>query len=215
MVAEAQVVRERVFRDLALAAQEGARCRSRSSTPGASGCSRPTRSCVARSTRPTNELSTSLSDARLAADAAARRIEEEPEPTLEQLDEEIRTAGLVDLPIVEHDDDHAATSHDDDSPSPLSGEVPAVEMSRPTPPPSRRRRPVRARGSLPYAVDPAPPVDLGERRGRKRRKRESFEGPPAGELTKVEPPAEGEGVRLLDQPEEHAGRRGAGAHARG
>jgi hypothetical protein len=44
-------------------------------------------------------------------------------------------------------------------------------------------------------------VDLGERRGRKRRKRDTFEGLPAGELTKVEPPTEDEGVRVIAEPE--------------
>jgi hypothetical protein len=88
-----------------------------------------------------------------------------------------------------HDDhDHPDTTDEDDSPGPLSGEVPAVDGATEEPP-----------GSM---IEPEPPVDLGERRGRKRRKRETFEGLPAGELTKVEPPTEDEGVRVLGEPAE-------------
>jgi len=183
MVAEAQVVRERVLRDLA-ARRKKARLQVEKLNAGRERLLQAY-SVVRRTIdEATDELSTSLSDARLAADAAARRIEEEPEPTLEQLDEEIRTAALVDLPIVDRDeDDHG----EDDTLGPLSGEVPVVEVDTPA-----------AEASDP---EPTPPVDPVERRGRKRRKKESFEGLPSGELTKVEPQPEGEGVRILpDEP---------------
>jgi DivIVA domain-containing protein len=48
----------------------------------------------------TTELRGSLVDAKLAADAAARRVESEPEPTAEELD----AARLAGLPVVEEDD---------------------------------------------------------------------------------------------------------------
>ncbi len=137
----------------------------------------------------TGELTTSLSDARLAAEAAARRIEEEPDPTIEQLDEEVSTAGLVDLPIAEIveapivDGDH----DDEDSPGPFSGEVPAVQAPAPVP-------------GVEDVPPPAPPVDISERRTKRgRRKKESFEGL-TGQLTRIEPPAEGEGIRILAEP---------------
>ena len=80
----------------------------------------------------TNELNVSIIDARVAADAAARRVEEEPEPTLEQLDAEVAAAGLIDLPIAAIDDEEDDASDDDDGPSPLSGEVPVVSDDAPT-----------------------------------------------------------------------------------
>ena len=188
MVAEAQAVRERVLRDLA-ARRKKARQQVEKLNAGRERLLEAY--AVVRRTidEATDELSTSLSDARLAADAAARRIEEEPDPTLEQLDEEIRTAGLVDLPIVDHDDDADRDDGDheaDDVAGPAvgrgaRGRGAGRELDAAASPTAERAE-----------ADPAP-VDLGERRGRKRRKRETFEGLPAGELTKVEPPAGGGG----------------------
>ena len=195
MVVEAQAVRERVLRDLA-ARRKKARQQVEKLNAGRERLLEAY--AVVRRTiaEATDELSSSLSDARLAGDAAARRIEEEPDTTLEQLDEEVRTAGLVDLPVAEHHDaepDHDA-EHDDSSPGPPSGEVPAVEV------PADERD--SGGPSAAAESEPASPIGLGERRGRKRRKRETFEGLPAGELTRVEPPAEGESVRILDEAEE-------------
>ncbi|MET0903698.1 MAG: DivIVA domain-containing protein [Acidimicrobiales bacterium] len=192
MVAEAQAVRERVLRDLAARRKKA---RQQVEKLNAARERLLEAYAVVRRTIDvaTDELSSSLSDARLAGDAAARRIEEEPDTTLEQLDDEVRTAGLVDLPVAEHhdaepDDD---AGHDDASSGPRSGEVPAVEERADEHDPSG-----------PAAEVAADPARLGERRGRKRRKRESFEGLPAGELVRLEPPVEGEGVRVLDQTEE-------------
>ncbi|MFL6207085.1 MAG: DivIVA domain-containing protein [Acidimicrobiales bacterium] len=191
MVAEAQAVRERLLRDLS-ARRKKARLQVEKLNAGRERLLEAY--AVVRRTldEATSELSTSLTDARLAADAAARRVEEEPDPTLEQLDDEIRAAGLVDLPIVDVDDDDASTGEGDaaeadEGPSPLSGEVPVVDAPAAEAEPSA-------------APEPAAPVDLGERRGRKRRKRDTFEGLPAGELTKVELPAEDEGVRVIAEP---------------
>ena len=186
MVAEAQAIRERVLRDLA-ARRKKARQQVEKLNAGRERLLKAY--AVVRHTiaEATDELSTSLSDARLAADAAARRVEEEPDPTLEQLEEEIRAAGLVDLPIVDHDPDH-----DDDDEQAARG--PARRLSwrstHPSPRPANRSR--------------SPPVDLGERRGRKRRKKGSFDGLLGGELTKVEPQQAGEGVRILSEPAEEA-----------
>ena len=188
MVAEAQAVRERVLRDLS-ARRKKARQQVEKLNAGRERLLEAY-SVVRRTIdEATDELSTSLSDARLAADAAARRVEEEPEPTLEELDDEIRAVGLVDLPIVEVDEEPGGegASEAEEPSSPPSGEVPVVD----------------ALIEAPVAdTEPAPPVDLGERRGRKRRKRDTFEGLPPGELTKVEPPAEEESVRVLGEPAE-------------
>jgi hypothetical protein len=140
----------------------------------------------------TSELSTALVDARIAADAAGRRIEEEPEPTHEQLDEEVAHAGLVDLPIAdlqelsppgqppapeEATDESAHEDAEDDTPGPVSGEVPVVEA----------------------AAEGPRVIGLDHGRGRRRRKK-GFDGLPPAELTVVEAPAEEEGVRILAEP---------------
>lgn len=200
MVAEAQAVRERVLRDLAVR-----RKRSRQQVEKLNaGRERLLEAYdVVRRTvdEATSELSTALVDARIAADAAARRVEEEPEPTLQQLDEEVANAGLVDLPIADLQegileepgpsapseagaDDATHEALDDDTPGPFSGEVPAMEPA-----------PAGA------AEADAPPrvIEIDHGRGRKRRKK-GFDGLPPAELTVVEPPAAVEGVRILAEP---------------
>jgi cell division septum initiation protein DivIVA len=193
MVAEAQAVRERVLRDLS-ARRKKARVQVEKLNAGRERLLEAY--AVVRRTidEATEELSTSLTDARMAADAAARRIEEEPEPTLEELDEEVRAARIVDLPIAALDE--PADEHDHgDAPGALSGEVPAVDVDVP---PGEPVAPSVEPEPAPGAAEP--PVDLRERRGRKRRKKDSFEGLPAGELTRVQPPAAEEGVRVLGDP---------------
>ena len=185
MVAEAQAVRERVLRDLAVRRK---RARQQVEKLNAGRERLLEAYDVVRRTvgEATDELTTSLADARLAADAAARRIDEEPEPTLEQLDEEVANAGLVDLPIAEVE--HAHDHDDEEGHGPFSGEVPAVPTSEASAP------------AAPAPDEPARPVELDERRSRKRRRRGSFEGLPPGELTVVQPPSEDEGVRILAEP---------------
>lgn len=208
MVAEAQAVRERVLRDLAMRRK---RARQQVEKLNAGRERLLSAYDVVRRTveEATTELTVSLSDARAAADAAARRIEDEPEPTLEQLDAEVSTAGLVDLPI-------ADIEVGDDTPGPFSGEVPAVAISveRSAEPAAGGAAEPEATGSSAEIVEPGldalagavpmeqpgPPVVLDERRGRKTRRRKGFEGLPAGELAVVEPPTEGEGVRILAEP---------------
>lgn len=198
MVAEAQAVRERVLRDLAIRRKK-ARQQVEKLNAGRERLLQAYE--VVRRTigEATDELSTSLSDARLAADAAARRIEDEPDPTLEELDEEVTTAGLVDLPIADHHDEH-----DDQSPGPFSGEVPAVAVEAPggeaeAPAVEPDIAEPKVEGSP--AGEPPPPTELDARRGRKgRRRKGEFAGLPPGSLVPVEPPAEGEGVRILADP---------------
>jgi DivIVA domain-containing protein len=192
MVAEAQAVRERVLRDLAVR-RKRARQQVEKLNAGRERLLAAYEVVRRTADEATDELSTALLDARLAADAAARRIDEEPEPSIEQLDEEVANAGLIDLPIAAHDH-----SHDDDSPGPFSGEVPAITGPAPEAElPSDQE-------ALPTAALPSEPegprlVELGERRAHKRRKK-GFEGLPPAELTVVEPPSEDEGVRVFADP---------------
>ncbi len=185
MVAEAQAVRERVLRDLAVRRKK-ARQQVEKLNAGRERLLEAYDVVKRTVTEATDELTTSLSDARLAADAAGRRIDEEPEPTLEQLDEEVANAGLVDLPIAEVD------LHDEDLPGPFSGEVPVVSESETE---------AEADAEADPAVSQAPvaPTELEERRGRKRR-RKGFSGLPSGELAVVQPQGEDEGVRILAEP---------------
>jgi DivIVA domain-containing protein len=195
MVAEAQAVRERVLRDLAVR-RKRARQQVEKLNAGRERLLEAYE--VVRRTvgEATDELTTSLSDARLAADAAARRIDEEPEPTLEQLDEEVANAGLVDLPIADVDHDHDEHEDEEEGHGPFSGEVPAVETA--VAPADGADQ-----GSAAAAPSDSPadrPVALDERRNRKRRRRGGFEGLPPGELTVLQPPSEDEGVRILADP---------------
>ena len=200
MVAEAQVVRERVLRDLA-ARRKKARQQVEKLNAGRERLLQAYEVVRRTIDEATTELTVSLSDARLAADAAARRIADEPDPTLEQLDAEVSDAGLaglVDLPIAEAEVmvEGGDGEEDADDPGPFSGEVPVVVVAPDPAPPA----PVTA------GVESAPLAEPDERRSRKGRRRRggSFEGLPAGELTRVELPAEGEGIRILAEPADTA-----------
>ena len=178
MVAEAQAVRERVLRDLAVRRKK-ARQQVEKLNAGRERLLQAYDVVRRTVDEATDELSTALSDARLAADAAGRRIDEEPEPTLEQLDDEIYTGALVDLPLVEPDEP------DEDPPGLPSGEGSVVETVPEEPP----------------VADPTSAAELQERRGRKgRRRKEDFGGLSTGSLTRIEPPAAGEGIRILTEP---------------
>ncbi len=193
MVAEAQAVRERVLRDLSVRRK---RARQQVEKLNA-GRERLLQAYdVVRHTidEATTELNVSLIDARVAGNAAARRIDDEPETTLEELDAEVADAGLADLPLAEIYEDHDAhdDGHDDDEGSgPLSGEVPVIMGTAPAIEPEAPASATNADG-LPWPV-------ADERRGRRGRRKKGFEGLPAGELTVVAPPSPDEGVRLLTE----------------
>ncbi len=185
MVAEAQTVRERVLRDLAVR-RKRARQQVEKLNAGRERLLQAYEVVRRTIDEATNELNVSLTDARIAANAAARRIEDEPDTTLEQLDAEVAAAGLVSLPIMEiDDDDDHGDVHDDDSAGPLSGEVPVIGESAGTADAVPAEAPsAEGPSDLPWlsgAVD--------ERRGRRGRRKKGFEGLPAGELTKVDPPS--------------------------
>jgi len=219
MVAEAQVVRERVLRDLATRRKK-ARQQVEKLNAGRERLLQAYDVVRRTIDEATTELTVSLSDARLAAEAAARRIADEPEPTLEQLDEEVSEAGLIDLPIAEVEVlvEGAHGDEDADDPGPFSGEVPVVAVT----PVAVTSEPATSEPVTPEPVTPepvtpepataaagavsVPPAALDERRSRKGRRRKSarFEGLPAGELTRVELPVEGEGIRILADPDPDA-----------
>lgn len=194
MVAEAQAVRERVLRDLS---SRRKRARQQVEKLNAGRERLLEAYAVVRTTvdDATSELHTALSDARMAADAAARRVDEEPELTPEELDAEIASAALAEHPIAVADP-HDELDLGDDSPGPFSGEVPAVDVPVDAGPPE-----APAGEADPPFVGDVPEGVPGERRSRiGRRRKGGFEGLPAGELTRVEPPAADEGVRLLAEP---------------
>ncbi len=204
MVAEASAVRERVLRDL-----RDRRKRARQQVEKLNaGRERLLEAydLVRRTTdEATNELTVSIIDARVAANAAARRVEDEPDTTLEDLDAEAAAAGLIDLPIMELDDDHDDEHDDDhddghndgddeDGSSPLSGEVPAIDVP-PTPvdPPEPPEDPW---------VEPVVQIASEERRGRRGKRKKPFDGVLPGEVTVVTPPDPTEGVRIIEAPVE-------------
>ncbi len=201
MVAEAQTVRERVLRDLAVR-RKRARQQVEKLNAGRERLLQAYEVVRRTIDEATNELNVSLTDARIAANAAARRIEDEPDTTLEQLDAEVAAAGLINLPIMEiDDDDDHGDVHDDDSAGPLSGEVPAIGESAGT----ADAVPAEAASAEGLSELPWLSGAVDERRGRRGRRKKGFEGLPAGELTKVDPPSADEGVRILDDSPDVAG----------
>jgi hypothetical protein len=206
MVAEAQAVRERVLRDLQVRRKK-ARLQVEKLNAGRERLLQAYDVVRRTIDEATDELTVSLTDARLAADAAARRLEEEPEPTLEQLDAEVSTAGLVDLPIVDVDD-----HHDDEAPGPFSGEVPAIDAGTPAPPDA-----TASTDAGPDDRDRSPSVTTitSERRTRRARRKKGFEGLPTEEMARVEPGADDEGVRLLAESTPAESEPAAGGEAGG
>lgn len=194
MVAEAQVVRERVLRDLA-ARRKKARQQVEKLNAGRERLLEAYDVVRRTIDEASTELTVSLSDARLAADAAARRIADEPEPTLEQLDQEVTDARIAGLPIADlgGSDLGDDIEEEPEDPGPFSGEVPAVVVDTDAV--------VLTTDVEQVAADA--PAEPDARRGRKgrRRKGASFEGLPAGKLIRVEPPVEGEGIRILEDPD--------------
>ncbi len=125
MVAEAQRVRERVLADL------GRRRRivRRQIDQLRAGRDRLLSAYqVVRRTadEATQEMTSVLPEARLAAEAAGRRPEHSVEPTTEQLEEELAVARAADLPVIVPDRDEAVSL---DRPEPLVNEASADEAS--------------------------------------------------------------------------------------
>ena len=202
MVAEAQVVRERVLRDLA-SRRKKARQQVEKLNAGRERLLEAY-DLVRRTTdEATNELVVSLSDARMAGESATRQLDDEPESTIEQLEDEVRTAVSLDPHLAEGKLLELVEDMGDDAqdPGPLSGEVPVVVAEVV----SEGERPL-AVAVQPEATDAADAPGASEfaaRRGRKGRRRKggAGDGLPSGALIRVEPPADGEGIRILGEAE--------------
>jgi cell division septum initiation protein DivIVA len=124
MVAEAQAVRERVLRDLAVRRKK-ARQQVEKLNAGRERLLQAYATVRSTLDEATLELTASLGEARVAADAAARRVAEEPEPDLDELEAE--GAQAADPPAAGPTEDTTGGDDDHDEGSgPLSGEVPAV-----------------------------------------------------------------------------------------
>ena len=124
LVAEAQMVRDRILRDLA-------RRRKQMRVQVEQLRAARDRLVLAHEAVRTSldeaeeELNLALPNARYAADAAARRLEAEPELTVGQLEEEIALARVANLPLLAPDSEDERTDDDD----PLTEEVPALDVA--------------------------------------------------------------------------------------
>jgi cell division septum initiation protein DivIVA len=99
LLADAQAARERVLRDLT-AKRKKARQQIEQLNAGRERLLQAYDVVRGTIDEATNELSSSVTDARVAAAAAARRVAAEPDPTAKELDDEIAAAPLEELPIV-------------------------------------------------------------------------------------------------------------------
>ena len=124
LVAEAQMVRDRILRDLA-------RRRKQMRVQVEQLRAARDRLVLAHEAVRTSldeaeeELNLALPNARYAADAAARRLEAEPELTVGQLEEEIALARVANLPLLAPEGDDERTDDED----PLTEEVPALDVA--------------------------------------------------------------------------------------
>src|SRR5688500_2383937 len=154
LVAEAQMVRDRILRDLA-------RRRKQMRVQVEQLRAARDRLVLAHEAVRTSldeaeeELNLALPNARYAADAAARRLEAEPELTVAQLEEEIALARVANLPLLAPDSDDEQSDEDD----PLTEEVPALDVAlgprsddEPLPTPKPDPEPVAAAEPEPETV---------------------------------------------------------------
>ena len=167
MVAEAQEVRERVLADLA-ARRKRARRQIEQLNAGRERLLQAYDVVRRLLDESTQELGASLADARLAADAAAQRVEDEPEATIEDLTRE--ADGLAGLPAaraVEIDDGSGSGLGVDVEPEPESEIEPESEPAEPAQPAAGAGVPSSA--AQPAALSEVPPgVDQRGRRSRRR-----------------------------------------------
>lgn len=124
LVAEAQMVRDRILRDLArrrkqMRVQVEQLRAARDRLLEAHEAVRSSLDVAEL------ELNLALPNARNAADATARRLEAEPELTIVQLEEEIALARVANLPLLAPEGDDERTDDDD----PLTEEVPALDVA--------------------------------------------------------------------------------------
>src|SRR5690606_754350 len=128
MVAEAQVVRERILTDLA---------RRRKSARAQLEQLRAARErlveayAVVRRTldEATTELTVALPEARLAAEAAGRRADEDDDLSVEEIEAELDAGRFAGLPLLESDDGDAGGDPEDESVDDESAEADQVEAA--------------------------------------------------------------------------------------
>jgi cell division septum initiation protein DivIVA len=122
MVAEAQLVRDRILRDLAHRRKQ-MRVQVEQLRAARDRLVEAHETVRASLDQAEEELNLALPNARTAADAVARRLEAEPELTVGQLEEEIALARAANLPLLQPETDDVV---DDE---PLTEEVPALDVA--------------------------------------------------------------------------------------
>jgi cell division septum initiation protein DivIVA len=123
MVAEAQLVRDRILRDLAHRRKQ-MRVQVEQLRAARDRLIEAHEAVRSSLDEAEEELNLALPNARRAADDVARRLEAEPELTVGQLEEEIALARAADLPLLAPEGDDA--THEDE---PLTEEVPALDAA--------------------------------------------------------------------------------------
>ena len=124
MVAEAQIVRDRILRDLARRRKQ-MRVQVEQLRAARDRLVQAHEAVRASLDEAEEELNLALPNARSAADAAARRLEAEPELTVGQLEEEIALARAANLPLLAPESDESPTDDDE----PFTEEVPALDAA--------------------------------------------------------------------------------------
>ena len=124
LVAEAQMVRDRILRDLARR-RKAMRVQVEQLRAARDRLLLAHEAVRTSLDEAEHELNIALPNARYAAEATARRLEAEPELTVGQLEEEIALARVANLPLLAPESDDERRDDDD----PLTEEVPALEMA--------------------------------------------------------------------------------------
>lgn len=210
MVQEAQAVRERVLKDLARK-RRTARAQLEQLRAGRERLVDAYDLVRRTLDEATGELRVSLSEAKLAADAAARRVEAEPEQEISELEAEVeaaRMAGLTLLdtepaPELEPEPAPAPESPQDTDPAPVSEPAPELEPDpapvselEPAPAPEPRLVTDESLPPLPDEIPPPPEKQAPVTPPRRARRRGVPELPPV-EYTPLSPPDPVEGMRVI------------------
>jgi DivIVA domain-containing protein len=197
MVAEAQAVRERLLRDLARRRRHAHQQleQLRAGRERLLESYRVVRSTLDEATR---ELTVAEAEARAAAEAAALRVADEPEATLEELEAEViaaRDAGLT-VPVTDLHDVHPVHGPDPVSVERVREPEPEPEPepqahAEVTPEPESEPEPILAFAAAPQEQD------HDDRRSSSLRLLRRKSEPPIRPLTAVTPHEDVEGVRII------------------
>ena len=124
LVAEAQMVRDRILRDLARRRKQ-MRVQVEQLRAARDRLVQAHEAVRTALDEAEEELNLALPNARSAAEGTARRLEAEPELTVGQLEEEIALARVANLPLLAPEGDDERTDEDE----PLTEEVPALDVA--------------------------------------------------------------------------------------